>query len=1439
MSYKINKTNGSVLVNLSNNKINQDYSQISLIGFDYNNHGNLINQNFVKLLDNFCDIKSPNNPIEGQIWYDQNSKTIGIYNDNLFSSISNNTLSIFTNDSDLSSSTALDGIIEQLNFLLPLEQYSTGFTIKTLIYNKTQSINQQFLVIERNNIKQWVRSGINGEFSGTVTEGDIGDESVTAQGELFIYDPEDTDASFKNVYNKSGKNNYGVFKLIDGVWTYTLNQSAVQSLTDGEIAEDYAVFTATNGQQQKISVTILGTNDESIISGDRSGTITEGAETSIQGQLTIIDPDSPGVTFNDISLEGDYGYFSINNGSWVYSIDVNKSQTLGEGDQAVETFTIVASNGEEVDINITVQGADNPAVISGNFTGTVSEGDEGDAPVTVSGTLEITDIDDEDNIFNTLVNQRGDNDYGTFDLIGNTWTYTLDQSAVQNLNISDQVTDSITYTSVKGDQQKIEVTIQGTDDGAVIFGDFTGTIFEGNIEDAVSSISGTLSINDADDDVSFAPVFNMLGSNSYGVFDLIGQTWTYTLNQASVQSLGASDTVTDSATFTASNGDQKSIEITIQGTDDSPIIVGDFTGTVSEGDLDSTDGITAGSLNIVDFDNPGVVFENVAAVNGDNSYGVFSLNNGAWTYTLDQSSVQSLTGSDTVYDTTTFTATDGTQQTITITIQGTDDIPSDPVIQGLFNIKEESVSGFTRYNAFTVKITADPGDTVSVYNQSVLLGTAQESTTGNYELYIDSLVDGDYAISAISTNDQGTSSEISNIISIQIDSNIAGMELELTVAAGDEFTIYNSDTEGSYSGEIDWGDGYYDIVNGYQKYRPHVYESAGTYNVVISGTWDDLSFLTDSTVGDYQTRYSSDKISSVITADNITIKSLFRGFTNANKITSFPDDLNTSEIISLYESWSYCTSLISFPQISLNPDLEINGLQRTWFECSSLTEFPLIDLSGLNNVDVLNSTWKGCSSLTEFPLIDTSSIVYFYYTWENCSSLTSFPEIDTSQGQRFAYCWNNCSSLTDFPLIDLTSADSISYTWEGCSSLQSFPAVSTSTIRFMQDAWKDCSSLTSFPYIDLSSCLNIKNAWWGCSLLTSFPTLDTSNVIIFDGAWRGCELLESFPYIDTSSASTIRQTWENCYLLTSFPLINTALVDDFYAAWRDCRSLTEFPEIDTSSATDMTGTWSGCELLTSFPSIDTSNCTNLSSTWSGCELLTSFPSIDTSNCTNLSSTWRGCELLTSFPSIDTSNCTNLSSTWNSCKGISDFSFVDTSNVEDMSSAFYWCISCTNFPDIITDKCAWFIETWSRCYLKTTVENINIDLKKITRKISFRGAFNSCDLLEWKDKNGNTSNLINFINKGADLIEVNYNCFSETWEGCTSITPAQLLEIINIVKNCKPYQGTLPNINYQNTYNKVSLDFNGDPYNPGTAIENGINDLVAIGWKVNLRDRVFE
>ena len=79
MAYKINNTFGTLLVSLPDGTIDTTTTDLTLIGKGYAGFGERLNENLVKLLENFNNTTAPANKITGQLWYDQTNKQLNVY----------------------------------------------------------------------------------------------------------------------------------------------------------------------------------------------------------------------------------------------------------------------------------------------------------------------------------------------------------------------------------------------------------------------------------------------------------------------------------------------------------------------------------------------------------------------------------------------------------------------------------------------------------------------------------------------------------------------------------------------------------------------------------------------------------------------------------------------------------------------------------------------------------------------------------------------------------------------------------------------------------------------------------------------------------------------------------------------------------------------------------------------------------------------------------------------------------------------------------------------------------------------------------------------------------------------------------------------------------------------------------------------------------------
>lgn len=78
MAYVINKSDGTILTTLIDGTIDNT-TNLALIGKNYTGFGEQINENFVKLLENFAGIAEPSRPVLGQLWYDTTEGRMKVY----------------------------------------------------------------------------------------------------------------------------------------------------------------------------------------------------------------------------------------------------------------------------------------------------------------------------------------------------------------------------------------------------------------------------------------------------------------------------------------------------------------------------------------------------------------------------------------------------------------------------------------------------------------------------------------------------------------------------------------------------------------------------------------------------------------------------------------------------------------------------------------------------------------------------------------------------------------------------------------------------------------------------------------------------------------------------------------------------------------------------------------------------------------------------------------------------------------------------------------------------------------------------------------------------------------------------------------------------------------------------------------------------------------
>jgi len=89
MPYILYKSNGTPLATIADGSLNASSTSLTFVGKNYAGYGQILNQDILKLLENFSNTTSPNNPITGQLWYDSVNRRLTVYDGTQFKPLSN------------------------------------------------------------------------------------------------------------------------------------------------------------------------------------------------------------------------------------------------------------------------------------------------------------------------------------------------------------------------------------------------------------------------------------------------------------------------------------------------------------------------------------------------------------------------------------------------------------------------------------------------------------------------------------------------------------------------------------------------------------------------------------------------------------------------------------------------------------------------------------------------------------------------------------------------------------------------------------------------------------------------------------------------------------------------------------------------------------------------------------------------------------------------------------------------------------------------------------------------------------------------------------------------------------------------------------------------------------------------------------------------------
>ncbi|ROH83781.1 hypothetical protein ED236_12210, partial [Pseudomethylobacillus aquaticus] len=596
---------------------------------------------------------------------------------------------------------------------------------------------------------------ITGTDTGSVVEAGGVDNAIsntpTATGTLTVTDPDTSDNSFTVVStDTTSVSGYGSFTITaEGVWTYTLDNTHadVQALNiDGMNTSltDTFVVTSLDGTEHTVTIEISGRNDAPVITAiaDIVYTDTAAADTfaevsgtldatDVDGEIVgfgIMDSDTTEPGFNKV--ESDYGTLRLNTftGEYTFTPDSEAIEALN-GVPASVSFdvTFTAFDGTlagSTPITITINGA-NDAPVAVDDSNTATE----DAAL-VMGSVATNDSDRDANAVLTYsAAEEQDAVAGlTFNSDGS-YSFDAANAAYQSLAAGETLEVSFDYTVTDelgaSSDATLTLTLTGTNDAPTVAAFTDGSLTEDTalVVDPASTdplatadtLSTTVSVDFSDVDTtdvltySVKPAldntlsgsFTLLDSDDTGTDGTTGSVrYTYSIANSAVQYLAAGETVTESYTIIADDGEggevSQKVSITITGANDAPTVTASTDGTATAAAQDSMPApgniTTTVEVSFNDVDTADLLSYSVDAATTNTLGGTLTVlesddssttgNAGSvrYTYSVANSAAAYLATGETVTETFTITADDdngGTvSEEVTVTITGTNDAPT-------------------------------------------------------------------------------------------------------------------------------------------------------------------------------------------------------------------------------------------------------------------------------------------------------------------------------------------------------------------------------------------------------------------------------------------------------------------------------------------------------------------------------------------------------------------------------------------------------------------------------------------------------------------------------------------------------------------------------------------------------------------------------------------
>lgn len=252
---------------------------------------------------------------------------------------------------------------------------------------------------------------------------------------------------------------------------------------------------------------------------------------------------------------------------------------------------------------------------------------------------------------------------------------------------------------------------------------------------------------------------------------------------------------------------------------------------------------------------------------------------------------------------------------------------------------------------------------------------------------------------------------------------------------------------GIYNCTVDWGDGTNSTITAFNDPAwTHTYSIAGTYTVIIVGTFTGIEFNNG---GDKA------KLLQISNWGEMQLGNTGNYFFGcSNLIITATDILDMTGTTTLAAAFRLCTSIVTIPTINSFNTSAVTTTGGMFIGCAVFNQALTFDTSA---VTAMNSMFSGCIALNQPLTFNTSAVNTMFSMFNGCTTFNQALTFNTSAVTTMSSMFNGCAAFNKTLTFNTSAVTTTALMFNACVAFNQPLTFNTSAITTMNNMFNGCT----------------------------------------------------------------------------------------------------------------------------------------------------------------------------------------------------------------------------------------------------------------------------------------------------------------------------------------------------------------------------------------------